>query len=287
MLYFLHNYEIPAIEAVLIAQGGNYLDEAVELLVDEMQLPLVPENTTAQGENASGNEQPGSEQTPVVRSGENENESTNEATVAANDENPVYINFERESGLANETSIDPDEIDLSTEVYSNERNESQMSWPQNDISFDHQIEAETNFDEYKGPIAPYSENNRDGVCMVIANEAMAEEPGPCHVDSNGYLESTGIVTERTTQDAYLLHIQNEVGSSSSLGCVDCPKETFSAKKSNGIPVGQEKETDIVRQDIYDNENSTQCTDHLQNTLDIVTLAGEKDTEYNQPKTENL
>ena len=56
MLYFLHNYEIPAIEAALNAQGGNYLDDAVDLLVDEMQFPPIPDNMNAQPEN--GNAQP-------------------------------------------------------------------------------------------------------------------------------------------------------------------------------------------------------------------------------------
>ena len=48
MLYFLHNYEIPAIEAEINARGANYLDDAVELLVDDLQFPPQPENNIAQ-----------------------------------------------------------------------------------------------------------------------------------------------------------------------------------------------------------------------------------------------
>ena len=48
MLYFLHNYEIPVIEAEINARGANYLDDAVELLVDDLQFPPQPENNIAQ-----------------------------------------------------------------------------------------------------------------------------------------------------------------------------------------------------------------------------------------------
>lgn len=47
MLYFLHNYEIPAIEAEINARGANYLDDAVDLLVDDFQFPPQPENNIA------------------------------------------------------------------------------------------------------------------------------------------------------------------------------------------------------------------------------------------------
>lgn len=52
MLYFLHNYEIPVIEAAMNAQGVNYLDDAVDLLVDEMQFQFVPENNMVTPQNA-------------------------------------------------------------------------------------------------------------------------------------------------------------------------------------------------------------------------------------------
>ena len=73
MLYFLHNYEIPAIEAALNAQGANYLDDAVDLLVDEMQLPLIPENADDAGQQVN-------DQTPVVNNTESENSLVNEAS---------------------------------------------------------------------------------------------------------------------------------------------------------------------------------------------------------------
>eukprot|EP00795_Rhopilema_esculentum_P004768 gene4768-21073_t len=82
MLYFLHNYEIPAIEAALNAQGGNYLDDAVDLLVDEMQFPPIPDHVNAQPEN--GNAQPensssqpeDSNSQPVIASSQPEDGST-------------------------------------------------------------------------------------------------------------------------------------------------------------------------------------------------------------------
>lgn len=83
MLYFLHNYEIPAIEAEIRGQGnlaGNYLDDAVDLLVDDINIPAMNDmsfqQNTHQQQGAEEEHTQNTEPSPLLDSNEMENTAT-------------------------------------------------------------------------------------------------------------------------------------------------------------------------------------------------------------------
>lgn len=123
MLYFLHNYEIPAIEAALNAQGVNYLDDAVDLLVDEMQFPLVPENASIPLNAESDGHQMAEQTHAIDQGGSEEGGIANEAASAQNQGNASGIEmngFATEENQATGTRNDENvnqEMVLSNEIY--------------------------------------------------------------------------------------------------------------------------------------------------------------------------
>ena len=311
MLYFLHNYEIPAIEAVLAAQGGNYLDDAVELFVDEIPVPIQPENIIPQ-DNSSNEGQSGSEESPVIGNVEIEDEPIDHA---ANNQSPIFTHSECESELVNDVCIDPggneahtsigghgSEItgyqtsDLGNEasqppkeantiVGEDSLSENEAVYPHNSvkISFYNQIETGT-CDDRTCSIGSLNEN--EDVSILRTVEGITQEPETFQLASNRFCQGIQVTATRSTTDPF--PVQNQHGIASppiSEDCFDSSKETYSAGQSSEEPSERENETTITDTSIH--ENSNQHTGHLLRTLNITTPVDQTDKDINHIKSIKL
>ena len=298
MLYFLHNYEIPAIERLLNAQGGNYLDDAIGLFEDEIQ--LAPENVNTHGnEGIAG--QPDGDRASLVINSENENELGNEAIDGANDQTPADVDYETQGGSVNDASIDSAARKQDLPTSSNGGCANQKDLPRIEVhqpaeetsaiaddinvlnneascgkfSLNDQIEATAFNDDCDSCVTSFTQKNND-VSLARNNDAG-------HVDSNGVRKEK--IDTRTIQETFVDTPNDEFDS---MGCFTSHKKveiTFSME-SNQEPSQRHSLCKTAKSGDSRNEDVTFLGNHQRNTMDSDPTA-QNDSAYNHTNASKL
>jgi len=291
MLYFLHNYEIPAIEGLLNAQGGNYLDDTVGFFDDEIQ--LAPENVNTHG-NEDNAGQPDVDQTPLVPNSENENELGNEAIDSANDETPVDFDYEAQGGSVIGANIDSaaSKLDLRNSGYGGYVDEKDL--PRNEV---HQPAEETsaiaddiNLLNNEASCEKFSVNDQTEAvafsdecdsCATSFTEkndvSLARNIDAGQVDSNGDRKEK--IDTRTIEETFVSNPNDEIDSR---GCSTNQSEvkTKFPMKSNQAPSQRHSQWRTAKSGDSRNEDVTFLGNLQRSTMDVDATTFQNDIIYN-------
>ena len=298
MLYFLHNYEIPAIERLLNAQGGNYLDDAIGLLEDEIQ--LAPENVNTHGnEDIAG--QPDGDRAFLVNNSENENGPGNEAIDGANDQTPADVDYETQGGLVNGANIDSAARKQDLPTSSNGGCANQKDLPRVEV---HQPAEETsaiaddsNVLNNEASCEKFSLNDQteatafsedcDSCVTSLTRKnnyvSLARNSDAGHVDSDGDRKEK--IDTRTIQETFVDNPNDEF---ESMGCFTSHRKgeiTFSME-SNQEPSQRHCQCKSAKSGDSRNEDVTLLGNHQRNTMDSDPTA-QNDSAYNHTNVSKL